>query len=350
VIQLLPTISRFDAVSNHALDIRRQLGEMDVPNHIYAENVDPGLAKLASPIGDLTLRSSDLMVYHFSTEGHRSLTAALDSPRPRAMIYHNITPAHFFSEWSAAAEQMMIRAREQLRQVCKSFEVTVADSKFNQAELVDMGFRDVVVMGLRSPMVAQSQQSRSEWEPWGGRLMFVGRIVPNKDQEAVIRAFYYYQKYFDPQAKLDLIGSAEGMERYLVHLKQVARALGVSNVAFRGKVASGDLLRAYRESDAFVCLSSHEGFGLPIQEAMASGVPVVALDAGAVGETLSGGGILLDTKDPRIVASAIEVLRRNAKLRCCLGTREALLAREMSREYEAYARRLLDLLTAVKST
>ncbi|MCY0870852.1 MAG: glycosyltransferase, partial [Firmicutes bacterium] len=110
-----------------------------------------------------------------------------------------------------------------------------------------------------------------------------------------------------------------------------------------------DLTRAYCESDAFVCLSSHEGFCLPIQEAMAFGVPVIALDAGAVSETLGGGGILLDTKDPRMVASAIEVLHRNDTLRGRLADRGATLARDMSSDYERYASRLLELLEAVKA-
>ena len=80
------------------------------------------------------------------------------------------------------------------------------------------------------------------------------------------------------------------------------------SVAFLGSVSDAALDSEYASADAFVCMSRHEGFCVPIIEAMEAGLPVVARRAGAVSETLGQGGVLLDDPTPSDMAEAIIAL------------------------------------------
>jgi glycosyltransferase involved in cell wall biosynthesis len=107
----------------------------------------------------------------------------------------------------------------------------------------------------------------------------------------------------------------------------MVRSLGVQRVVFTGHVDQDDLLAYYRVADLFLCLSEHEGYCVPLVEAMEMGVPVVAWAAGAVPETLRGGGVLLRDKDPELVVELIARLLSDRGLRgTVLGTQERAMA------------------------
>ena len=77
-------------------------------------------------------------------------------------------------------------------------------------------------------------------------------------------------------------------------------------VTFTGRVTETQLAKEYLSAQVFCCLSDHEGFGVPILEAMKLGLPVIAYNAAAVPETLGSAGLLIDNKSPTMVATAIE--------------------------------------------
>jgi glycosyltransferase involved in cell wall biosynthesis len=176
-------------------------------------------------------------------------------------------------------------------------------------------------------------------------LLFVGRIIPNKRVDDLIRCFAVYQRYLNPRSRLLLVGDYRGHERYLRRLLELIESLRLRNVVLTGHVAHDELLAYYEVADAFLCLSEHEGYCVPLVEAMDAGVPVIAYDAGAVRETLDGGGILLTEKPPALVAELIHALLTDAELRRrVLATQQRAVERVRARDFGAL---LLDRLAPV---
>ena len=136
-------------------------------------------------------------------------------------------------------------------------------------------------------------------------VLFVGRMIPNKRIENVIRSFHAYQQRFNPRSRLLLVGSHGGFEKYLTMLHQLVATLGVSDVHFSGHVSNEELTAYYEAADVFLCASEHEGFCVPLVEAMAADVPVLAYAAGAVPETLGGAGLLFAPKDLEVAAEML---------------------------------------------
>jgi glycosyltransferase involved in cell wall biosynthesis len=157
-------------------------------------------------------------------------------------------------------------------------------------------------------------------------ILFVGRIIPNKRIEDLIRVFAVYQRWLEPRSRLLLVGDHRGHERYYDRLREMVRDLRLDEVVFTGHVDDDELMACYSVADLFLCLSEHEGFCVPLLEAMTFGIPVVAYDAGAVAETLRGGGVLLKDKRPEAVAELVQLLRVDPALRrSVLATQEQAL-------------------------
>jgi len=145
-------------------------------------------------------------------------------------------------------------------------------------------------------------------------ILFVGRVAPNKRQEDVIRAFYYYTRFFEPNSRLILVGNYNNLEQYYLELKTFARKLRLNNVVFPGHTSFAEILAYYRTADLFLCQSEHEGFCVPLVEAMYFGKPIVAYDSSAIGETLAEAGVLLKEKDPALTAAVMDQVIRDPQL------------------------------------
>jgi glycosyltransferase involved in cell wall biosynthesis len=146
-------------------------------------------------------------------------------------------------------------------------------------------------------------------------ILFVGRMIPNKKIDDLIKSFAFYQRHLNRRSRLLLVGDYRGHERYFRRLLELIDELRARDVVFTGHVAQDELMAYYSAADLFLCLSEHEGYCVPLVEAMHAGVPVIAYAAGAVAETLGGGGILLRDKAPELVAFLIDEVTRNASLR-----------------------------------
>ena len=313
VIQLLPTLTVGDAVSNDARAMQRLLRRWDRQTEIYAENISPYLpAGTAKRAGELPeLGREDVLIYHMSIGSE--LSYRLDELCCRkVMIYHNITPPDFFAPYSEQTELLCRMGLAELQRLRESFDYCIADSSFNRQGLLDAGYTcpiDVcpVLIPFSDYDAPADERTLKKYGDGRTNILFVGRIAPNKCQQDVIAAFAAYQRRYDADARLILAGSSNGMESYERRLRDYTRAMGVRNVTLTGHIPFGELLALYRTASAFLCLSEHEGFCVPLLEAMHFDVPVIAYDAGAVGETLGYGGLLLETKDSERCA---ETLRR----------------------------------------
>lgn len=316
-----------DAVGNHTLQVRRALRAAGFASDIYAEVVHPPLeAEARSYLEDRAEAGGPrLVLYQCSTNSALgSWLASRAGPGQNLLAqYHNITPAVFFERWHRETAAAMVEARRQLAALASAVELALPVSAYNEAELLALGYRRTRVCPPlvdldeyhRSPSPKALARVRRRLGASGSQWLFVGRFAPNKCQHDLIAAFAAYRRVFQPGARLALVGAA-GHPRYRWALERLAHQLDLGDsVEFIDGLDDAELLAYWAVADVFVSLSEHEGFGVPLLEAMELGVPVVAYAAAAVPETLGHAGVLLHDKRPLAVAAAVDDLRRSAPRR-----------------------------------
>jgi glycosyltransferase involved in cell wall biosynthesis len=357
VDQLVPGFAQHDAISNHVLQVRRTLRGAGYESDIYGEWIDPRLAgEGARPFADCSAAPDRdrVLLYHESTHSPMAtwLRDVAGAGQLIATDYHNITPSRYFARWEPPAARSMDLARQEVELLASCTGLAVADSPYNEAELIDLGYSRTAVCPLlvdledyhREPDRKTLARLARQRQRGGRRWLFVGRVSPNKCQHDVIAAFAVYRRLFDPLARLTLVGGVTS-PRYLRALQQMATQLELGDsVEFPEATPFSQLLAYFRASDVFVCLSEHEGFCVPILEAMELGLPVVAYRAAAVTDTVAAAGILLDDKDPLAVAVAVDDLLSDDPRRADLV--EAGRSRAGDFSLARNSRQLLDTLTA----
>lgn len=317
---LIPQMATADATSNHTRLIQELLVEKGIEVRIVVER------KTRSDNGAISIDKwkADAQVSLLQHSiGSEVAQFVIRRKIPIVLNYHNITPSTFFAAWQPELAKSVDRGRQQLTQLASLTRRGIADSQFNAKELMDLGVEDVVVSPvlwrLGSVAMQANHDDRAVDED-GGTVLFVGRLAPNKCHHDLIAAFAVLSR-FRPQSRLVLVGDASPPQ-YLQSLKNLARRIGVHDrVVFAGKVSDKNLLKWYQLSDVFACASEHEGFGVPLVEAMANGLPVVAYDAAAVSETVSDSGIVLNEKRPLTMAMALDRVLNDEVLRKTLRDR-----------------------------
>ncbi len=329
VHQFVPTLAPRDAVGTHYLAVRDALREAGYRSEIYAYEAKQEYRKLARPYESFTGSPGGeptWLLYHCSI-GSPVADFVRARDEPVIVDYHNITPASFFARWEPAIAGVLASGRRQLAALQPRTELGLADSAFNAGELAQLGFGrtavvpillDVEELDAARPDPSIHARLRRERDAGGALWLFVGRIAPNKAQHDVVKAFAAYRELFDRDARLALVGGSSS-HRYEVALRAFVDELGLGRaVELTGPVSDAALSAYFANADVFVVCSEHEGFLVPLLEAMHHGVPIVAYDAAAVGETLGDAGILLSVKDPCTVAAAVDRVVRDPSLRAQL--------------------------------
>ena len=312
--QFLPVFAAGDAIGNHVLRIRDALREAGYDSEIFAGDIHPPVRHLARHYRDMVLPkdgTATWLLYHLSTGS--ALAAWLeDVPTSVAVDYHNITPARYFERWMPEAADRARTARAEMLRLAARARFALADSGYNATELTAAGYPDTSVVPILidfsdydAPADAGALARLERLAAQGGtRWLHVGRFVPNKGQHDLIAAFATYRRLFDPRARLCLVGDWT-LAGYVRDLERMITVLEVDDaVELPGVLSFPQLLAEYRAASIYVSLSQHEGFCVPVLEAMHFGVPVVALASTAVPETAGDGALLLDSKDPLVVAAA----------------------------------------------
>jgi glycosyltransferase involved in cell wall biosynthesis len=299
------------------------------------------MSGLARPLWEYRQVSSPetVCLFHFSI-GSAAGRLVHHAPDRLVCIYHNITPADFFLGFHPHLAGLCYHGRRELQAFAPRAELGLGDSEFNRRELEAAGFRRTevlpIVLDFEAYRRPPSPVIRRIYDDGRVNILFVGRIIPNKRIDDLIRTFAVYQRYLEPRSRLLLVGDHRGHERYYDRLQEMVRSLRLDEVVFTGHVDDDELLACYSVADVFLCLSEHEGFCVPLLEAMTFGIPVLAYDAGAVAETLRGGGVLLKDKRPEAVAELVQAVRTDPALRrAVLATQERALREVRAVDFRA---------------
>ena len=312
VHQVMATLGYGDAIGNEALGIQRILRNAGYESRIFVETVEPRLDDRAEDYRYLLDDSHPdrILIHHFSI-GSRASRVAFALPDRMILIYHNITPAHYFLDADLIAKKCY-NGRRELGAYVARCDLALGDSAFNQSELDALGFPRTGVLPV-VPDFSHLDVTPQRWlaQPFDDdstNILFVGRIVPNKRIDDVIRFFHAYRTRYNFSSRLLLVGSHTLLDDYRASLADLIRRLGATNVHLIGHVTDEELTSFYDVADIFLSASEHEGFCVPLIEAFHKRIPVIAFAAAAVPATMDGGGILYEHKDPRHVAALINTV------------------------------------------
>jgi len=218
-------------------------------------------------------------------------------------------------------------------------DLALGDSEFNRQELEAIGFPRTAVLpvvpGFSHLQGPEDTRIIDAFDDDRTNILFVGRVVPNKRPDQLIRYFHAYKTLYDPRARLILAGSYGGFETYVAQLHDLIARLGVQDVTLLGQVSDDAIATLYDVADLFLCASEHEGFCVPIMESFHTQLPVLAYAATAVPATMDGGGVLFDTREPREVAALMHGLVSDARLAATVvAAQDAALARLLARDFD----------------
>ncbi len=336
--QWVPAAHRGDAVGDSARRVRDMLRRRGHGADLFALTIDDDLVDDVRPYNDPAGREGDVTVLHFAVPS--PMTGAFASLTGRRVLqYHNVTPARFFAGYDAALFHAASVGRRELASLVGRVDLALGDSEFNRRELEGLGFAPTGVLPIAVDIDriarARPQPVLDDLLDDGlANILFVGRVAPNKKLEDHIRLAEHYKRYVDTEYRFIFVGRSDVVPRYDATVRALIGAyqLPPDRFLFAGPVSDEELASYYRHADAYVSMSEHEGFCVPLIEAMAADVPVLAYAAGAVPETLGGAGLCFAPKDLEHVAELLGLLVYDDALR------EAVVAGQR--------RRLLDFAPA----
>lgn len=323
--QIVAGYQRGDAISNTAVLLRRLLRGWGRDSEVFCERrrTAPDMRQDAQDLDTLTQRCApdDVAILHLSI-GCRANTVFPALRCRKVILYHNITPPEYFRRLNPTIAADLAEGRRQSAELAGVADVNLADSAFNARELVDMGYGSVGVLPLMVDLQTQHRDTHPAYlERFGDGLvniLFVGRVVPNKRHDELLRVFHDFQHTVEPRSRLVIVGSTMGSEAYHTLLLGAAYALELQRVVFTGAVSQAELNACYRTASAFLCMSEHEGFCAPLLEAMHHDIPVLAAASAAVPETLGGAGILFPERNHALIAETLGRVVRDAPFRAAV--------------------------------
>lgn len=353
--QWVPAFHRGDAIGDEAAHLREFFRKQGFISDIYCLDRDEGLETESRLFNQFKPgEPTDIVILHFALPSPLSYSL-IRVPCRRVIIHHNVTAPEFFLGFSEEMVKIASLGRKELRQLAPFIDLGLADSEFNRQELESFGFRRTAVLPLFVDFHRYSKPPNQFlyrlYRDGRTNLLFVGRVVPNKKIEDLIKITFYYKKYISPLVRLVVVGKTSSLPKYYESLVRLADDfyLQPEEVIFTGHIPDEDLFALYRAADVFVSMSEHEGFCLPLLESMIFDVPVVAYAAGAVPSTMENAGILLKEKKIAELAELLAILTQDSGLRAkvVVGQKERL-ARFKSFPREEHLLSLLAELTPKK--
>jgi glycosyltransferase involved in cell wall biosynthesis len=335
------------------LALQRALRDQGVTSEIFSINSHPRLKGQARHFSEIEGCQSADVILHYSLGSPLNDVYRGWTKGRRVLVYHNITPPVWYRSINSRVADDIEAGISELPQLCAVSDAIWADSHFNAQEIQGLGYDAGVLDLLVDPVRWQAPRNEPLYQSVastpGTQVLHVGRIAPNKCLEDVIKSFYFLRKYRDPEARLRLVGIDTDTELYSFSLRELAAYLGIGeSVEFVGGLADDEVRAMYEASDVYLCMSEHEGFCLPLIEAMHFRLPIVAFAAGAVPATLGGAGILVTEKRHAEIGELLWRLTSDSSLR------NGLIAHGVARvgafTYERFSDRLTTLVNGLHQT
>jgi len=315
VHQVLSGAGPVDAVTTQALRWRERFRAWGWGGHDVSVHIDPRMDRRVRPLAALAPARDDVLLVHYSASAPR-LRTVLDLPNPTLLLSHNVTPAKWF--WSVEPQVAIQCAlgRRQLPGFAARADAVAGVSAFNAAELGS----DTVIPILLDPSALGPPAA--EDPPGPPHLLCVGRLAPHKRQDELIGVLALLRRHRLPEARLTLVGEPV-TEPYRRALQELADRLAPGAVTFARGLSAEQLAAAYRSAHTVVSLSEHEGFCIPVLEALALGVPVVARPSGGIPEVAGDAALLAEDRDPAVLAELVALAVEDGDLRARLRARGA---------------------------
>lgn len=318
---ILPSLTFGDAIGNDILAIDKLLKENGYDTKIFTKLVDPRIKNDSIElISSFPFLDDDsILLLHFA--GGDDLMEQIQSCKAKIVFrYHNITPAEYFLPYDAISYSACTMGRRQLKE-CRDIPIfCIADSEFNKQDLINNGYTcpievNPILVPFQDYEKTPNQELIEKYKSDGKKnILFVGRIAPNKHQEDIARVFAWYKKHLNNNSRLFFVGT-NLPGTYTEQLKQYIEKLYTEDIILTGSVPFSDIIAYYIVAEVFLCMSTHEGFCIPLIEAMKFHVPVIAREVAAVPETMGGAGVLLPDNDPVVAAMAIDKVMKDKALR-----------------------------------
>jgi L-malate glycosyltransferase len=335
VHQVLSGAGPVDAVTTQARRWRERFTAWGWGGTDVAVHIDPRVDGIR-PLAALKPGRDDLLLVHYSAYAPR-LRSVLDLPNRTLLLSHNVTPARWFWDHEPMIAIQCALGRRELPDFAARADAVAGVSAYNAAELGS----DTVIPILFDARRLGTPAPDGAAPPM---LLFVGRLAPHKRQDELIRVLALLRRHRLPDARLVLVGEPL-TPPYRARLEELAERVAPGAVTFEAGLALAELAARYREAGAFVSLSEHEGFCIPLLEAFHMGLPVVARPAGGVPETAGDAALLAGDRDPAVLAELVALTLEDAELRAQL--RERGRARLAAYTPEATERAMRDALEAL---
>jgi glycosyltransferase involved in cell wall biosynthesis len=321
VNQWVPAAHKGDAIGDSARRVRDLLRTMGHESEIYALTIDDDMRQEAHAFTDAAAKRGQITIFHYALPS--PMTEAFASlPSGRVLQYHNVTPAAYFAPYDPGLFRLAALGRSELATLAGRTDLALGDSEYNRAELESLGFDRTGVFPIA---VDTARITRHSERPALDRMLddelvnflFVGRIAPNKKIEDVIKLAEVYKRYVDAYYRFIFVGRFDVVPRYysMIRAMMAEYRLLDDRFVFTGPVPDEELAVYYRHAAVYISMSEHEGFCVPLVEAMAADVPVLAYAAAAVPDTLGGAGIQFAPKDLEVAAELLGRLAFDDRLR-----------------------------------
>ena len=341
--QVLAGFADGDAISSEAIILQGIFRKWGVESDIFVDagRVSPVMRPQARSLEDYIDSPDNLLIHHYSISSPAADLFCMARAK-KIVVYHNITPADFFDGFDDGIAAQLRTARGDLKKVVGSADAVWAVSGFDAAEIKELGARDV----RDFPLLFSAAQFEVAPDPDVSRklsaplenILFVGRIAPNKCIEELILAFSWYYWRLNKQSRLIIVGSERTAPRYYLMLRMLVHELDLPNVCFERFASPAGLSAYYDIADVFVTASRHEGYCLPLVEAMSKGVPVIARNTGGIPEALGGAGVMYEEMAPEEMAQLMHRVMTNDQLK------QTVLESQRRRIADIAARRVEDEL------
>ncbi len=314
--QFLPAFHYGDATSNSALAFHEFLTNKGIKSNIISLTADKDVMDKVQLFSDYKLKNESIKILHFAIPSPLTDFFIKNSGK-KVLIYHNITPSVFFTDYSEFLTGFTNEGRNQLQKLSDSFDLSIAVSEFNALDLKKNKFDNVKVF----PLIVNTKDYEKPYSKGYFNLinderkniLCVGRVAPNKKLEDAVKMLFFYKKYLSPSIRLIVAGNINSVPKYFFAVRDLASRfyLTSEDILFTGHIKFDEFLSVYKLADIYLSMSEHEGFCLPVIESFKTGVPVAAFDAGAIRETVGAGGVVFDTKDPEKVSGILEYIIEN---------------------------------------